>query len=186
MSEDTHEKAQKEFFAKDEIFFPDLTELWKEFYFKNENSWAEVLKEVITKDTFVHMLDKTLDSHLSNEKLMRQNMDKYFEQSPFPSKKDIARLAEMIVSVEEKVEVLDDQLVDAVKSMANGMLAMAEAQKRSREEIVALRQDIADLSKKLAPLDNEIKNTPEEPRAKKSSQSKGKKKHANSAGELIL
>ncbi|PKM76059.1 MAG: hypothetical protein CVU90_14385 [Firmicutes bacterium HGW-Firmicutes-15] len=185
MSEDSQKNAQKEFFSKDEIYFPDLVELWKEFYFKNENSWAEVLKEVITKDTFVYMLDKTLDSHLSNEKLIRQNMDKYFERSAFPSKKDIARVAEMIISVEEKVELLEDQLVDSVKSMADSMLAMAEAQKRSREEIAALRKDIADLNKKLAQPDKEVNNAPKEPRTKKAPQAKTKKKETNSAGELI-
>jgi polyhydroxyalkanoic acid synthase PhaR subunit len=185
MSEDTSNKSEKEVFTKDEIYFPDLVELWKEYYFKNENSWAEVLKEVITKDTFVNMLDKTLDTHLSNEKLIRQNMDKYFERSAFPSKKDIARVAEMIISVEEKVEGLEDQLVDAVKSMANGMIAMAEAQKKSRDEIVALRKDIADLNEKLTPLDKDVIIASKEPRAKKSSRPKSKQKETNLDGELI-
>ena len=175
MSEDT----------KDEIYFPDLIELWKEYYFKNENSWGEVIKEYITKETFVYMLDKTLDHYLSNEKIMRQNMDKYFERSSFPSKKDIARVAEMVIAVEEKVEVLDDQLVEAVKSMADSMLAMAEAQKRSREELVALRKDIANLSKKMAPPAKKASNTPKEPPAKKSSPSKTKKKETVSGDELI-
>ena len=184
MSEDTNKNTEKVFFTKDEIYFPDLIELWKEFYFKNENSWGEVIKEFITKETFVCMLDKTLDHYLSNEKLLRQNMDKYFERSAFPSKKDIARVAEMVIAVEEKVEVLDDQLVEAVKSMADSMLAMAEAQKRSREEIVALRKDIANLNKKMNPPAKKAGNTPKE-QAKKASPSKTKKKEKGSNDELI-
>jgi predicted nucleic acid-binding Zn-ribbon protein len=112
-------------------------------------------------------------------------MDKYFERSAFPSKKDIARVAEMIISVEEKVEGLEDQLVDAVKSMANGMIAMAEAQKKSRDEIVALRKDIADLNEKLTPLDKDVIIASKEPRAKKSSRPKSKQKETNLDGELI-
>ncbi len=176
MSEDTN---------KDEIYFPDLIELWKEFYFKNENSWGEVIKEFITKETFVYMLDKTLDHYLSNEKIIRQNMDKYFERSAFPSKKDIARVAEMVIAVEEKVEVLDDQLVGAVKSMADSMLVMAEAQKKSREEIVALRKDIANLIKKMDPPAKKVSNVPKETQIKKTSPSKTKKKETVSGDELI-
>lgn len=185
MSEDTNKNSEKVFFTKDEIYFPDLIELWKEFYFKNENSWGEVIKEFISKETFVSMLDKTLDHYLSNEKMLRQNMDKYFERSAFPSKKDIARVAEMVIAVEEKVEVLDDQLVEAVKSMADSMLAMAEAQKRSRDEIVALRKDIANLNRKMDPPGKKASNAPKEPPAKKASPSKTKKKETGSVDELI-
>jgi len=188
MSEDTGKT--------NEIIFPDLVELWKELYFKNESSWGEEFKEFITKETFVYLLDKTLDHYLSNEKVIRQNMDKYLDRSSFPSKKDIARVAEMVISVEDKVEVLDFELVQAVKSMADSMLNMADAQKKAKDELSALRKDIADLNKKIDRLDKKAANPPKtthisksagipkEPEVKSSS-TKNKKKERGSSEELI-
>jgi len=175
MSED-NKNADKEPSTKDEIYFPDLAALYKELYVLNENTWAEVFKNIITKDTFVQTLDKTLDNYLSNEKIIRQNVDKFMERSAFPSKKDIARIAELIIAVEEKVEVLDYQLVDAVKSMADSMLAMVEAQKKTREEMTALRMDILTLKKNIEGSDKKTNDAPIEPVAKTTTPSKSSKK----------
>ncbi|MDD4802373.1 MAG: hypothetical protein PHF24_05460 [Syntrophomonas sp.] len=181
MSEDGNKDSTTN---KEEIYFPDLIELWKEFYFKNENSWSEVIKDYISQDTFVSMLDKTLDHYLNNEKIMRQNMDKYFERSAFPSKKDIARIAEMVIAVEEKVEVLDYQFVTAFNKMADSMLSMADSQKKISAGIDLMRQDIAIMNTKIEQL--EKKTIPAKNTTKKSAPSKTKKKDAGSESELNL
>ncbi len=161
------------------IYFPDFVTLYQELYTISENSWAEVFKNIITKDTFVQTLDSTLDNYLSNEKIIRQNMDKYFERSAFPSKKDIARIAELVIAVEEKVEVLDYQLVDAVKSMADSMLAMAEAQKKTREEIAELRKVILNLNTRVEETHKKPNDAPLKPVTPKTTPSKSPKKPTN-------
>ena len=168
--------ADKQTISKDEIFIPDLVNLYKELYTINENSWAEVVKNIITKDTFVQTLDNTLDNYFSNENIIRQNMDKLFERRAFPSKKDIARIAELIIAVEEKVEFLDYQLVDAVKSMADSMGVMADVQKKTSEDVAALRKDILNLNKNVADSEKKPNDVPVEPVSQKAIPSRSGKK----------
>jgi polyhydroxyalkanoic acid synthase PhaR subunit len=94
---------------KEKIHMPDFAELWKEMYFKTETAWADAFKELISTQTFVGIINKALEQNLSNENVTRQMVDKYMEISPVPSKKDIARVAELVISLEEKIDQLEYQ-----------------------------------------------------------------------------
>lgn len=135
--------------AGNKIIFPDITELWKEMYFKTEGAWADAFKEFVSTDTFVKMLDQTLNQHLSLEKTSRQNVDKLFELSAAPSKKDLARIAELVISVEEKVDNLDYQLLDNVSRMADGLLAMSGLMEKNQQQFAALNAQNTELYEKI-------------------------------------
>src|SRR5919202_1314020 len=68
---------------------PDPFELWRQIYETNERAWNTVL---------------------SAQKTVRDNMRLYLEQINLPTREDIARLGELIVALEEKVDQLDDRL----------------------------------------------------------------------------
>lgn len=115
------------------IVFPDFPELWKELYFKTETAWADAFKDFVSTDTFVKMLDQNLTQHLSNEKINSQTIDKLFEFSAAPSKKDLARIAELVISVEEKVDNLDYQIVDNMNTMADSLLMMSDLMEKNQQ-----------------------------------------------------
>ena len=123
MSEQASQKGQAE---DKNIIFPDYLELWKEMYFKTEKALSESFNEYVTTATFSQMLNKTIEQQLSMEKMNRQNSEKLLEYSIIPSKKDISRIAELVISVEEKVDALDYQLVENVRRMADNMLSMVD------------------------------------------------------------
>lgn len=134
------------------IIFSDFTELWKELYFKNEGAWANAFKELVSTETFVKMLDQTLTQHLSLEKITRQNMNKLFELSSVPSKKDLARIAELVISVEEKVDNLDYQLLDNINRMADSLLTLTGLLEKNQQQFTAMNRQNSELNKQLAEL----------------------------------
>ena len=102
--------------VKNDIQIPDMAELWKEMYFTTEGDWAKTMKSFISTETFVAMLDKTLEQYLAMSKISRQQMDKFSEKGVVPSKKDIARVAELVISLEEKIDMMEFQFFDNFKS----------------------------------------------------------------------
>lgn len=152
---------------KEEINVPDFTELWKEIYFNTEAAWAEIFKELISTQAFVSFLNKSLESNLAYEKITRQTVDKYMEMSPVPSKKDIARVAELVISLEEKFDGIEFQFNHTISNMADSLLKMVEYQATIRDELLNLRQDLNKLEKKLETVNKKITTLKKEERTTK-------------------
>lgn len=150
MSEDVKDSRKQK---KEEVLMPDFSDLWKEMYFRMEETWANAVKEVISTKTFVDYLDKVLEYNLSSEKVLRQSLDRYAESVPIPTKKDISRLAELIISMEEKVDNLEFQLVQNIETMADSLLKMVKVQEKMQEEIINIREDINSVKLKIAGLE---------------------------------
>ena len=164
--------------SREEIHIPDFTEMWKEMYFKTESAWAEAFKEMISTQTFVGFIINSLDQHLSNEKVARQLVDKYMENSPVPSKKDISRVAELVISLEEKIDAVEFQFTQTMVSMADSLLKMADHQAAVKSELTSLRQDLSQIEKKLDSINKRAVPSGKEPGAAK------KKTKPAGAGEL--
>src|SRR5437016_8502093 len=88
----------------------DPFELWRQIYETNERAWSAVLERTVNNPAFAESTGKILETFLSAQKTVRENMRSYLEQINLPTREDIARLGELIVSLEEKVDQLDDRL----------------------------------------------------------------------------
>ncbi len=51
-----------------------------------------------------------LETFVAAQKTVRDNMRSYLEQINLPTREDIARLGELVLALEEKVDQLDDRL----------------------------------------------------------------------------
>jgi polyhydroxyalkanoic acid synthase PhaR subunit len=89
---------------------PDPFELWRQIYETNERAWNTVLERTVSNPAFAESSGKILETFLSAQKTVRDNMRSYLEQINLPTREDIARLGELIVALEEKVDQLDDRL----------------------------------------------------------------------------
>ena len=89
---------------------PDPFELWRQIYETNERAWNAVLERTVNNPNFAESSAKILETFLSAQKTVRDNMRSYLEQINLPTREDIARLGELIVALEEKVDQLDDRL----------------------------------------------------------------------------
>src|SRR5947208_10706948 len=89
---------------------PDPFELWRQIYDTNERAWNAILERTVNNPAFAESSGKILETFLSAQKTVRDNMRSYLEQVNLPTREDIARLGELIISLEEKVDQLDDRL----------------------------------------------------------------------------
>ncbi|MDD3307899.1 MAG: hypothetical protein PHO29_12490 [Acetobacterium sp.] len=136
------------------IQMPDFAEVWKEMYFSNENDWARALKGFIATETFVSLLDKTLEQYLAYNKVSRQQMEKLAEKGINPTKKDVARVAELVISIEEKIDMIEFQMFDNFRKITDSLLKMVDYQGKVKEEIALLKQEMALINSKLDKLDD--------------------------------
>jgi len=164
---------------REEILMPDFSDLWKEMYFKMEETWANAVKEVISTKTFVDYLDKVLEYNLNTEKVIRQSLDKYMEHAPVPSKKDVARVAELVISMEEKIDVLEFEFLHNFESMAESLLKMVKMQEKIQEEIGALKEEVKSLMGKLTEIEARLAGDREDKKAKTSRRNEKKAEKDN-------
>ncbi|HRX22264.1 MAG TPA: hypothetical protein P5273_11185 [Syntrophomonadaceae bacterium] len=162
---------------KEKIHMPDFAELWKEMYFKTETAWADAFKELISTQTFVGIINKALEQNLSNENVTRQMVDKYMEISPVPSKKDIARVAELVISLEEKIDQLEYQFSQTMGKMADSLIKMADHQASLKEELHSLQQSLTKVEKKLETVNKKV-NAPKKEKSAAKEKPTSKKKEA--------
>jgi hypothetical protein len=89
---------------------PDPFAIWRQAYEQAEKGWTQALEQVTGTDAFSQNLGQSLDSYLSFQKLMRDSMQTYLETMNLPTRNDIARLGELIVNLEGKIDDLDDRV----------------------------------------------------------------------------
>ncbi|HBQ27101.1 MAG TPA: hypothetical protein DD791_11960 [Syntrophomonas sp.] len=147
---------QKQAEAKTNVSMPDIVELWKELYFNAEESWADATKELITSKGFIQVLDQIRDQYLSFHKVSQQNIDQYLEANPLPSKKDIARIAELIIGLEDKVDNFDLNFSNNILKITSSMIKLVEFQELMKQEIAELKQQTASINKKLDTINRKL------------------------------
>ncbi len=91
----------------------DPFELWRHVYEANERAWSSALEQTMARPEFSESSGRILESMLAAQKAVRDNMRSYLEAMNIPTREDIARLGELVVGLEEKI----DQVVDRLDSV---------------------------------------------------------------------
>ena len=89
---------------------PNPFELWRQIYETNERAWNAVLERTMATPAFAESSGKFLETFLAAQKTVRDNMRSYLEAINVPTREDIARLGELVIHLEEKIDQLDDRL----------------------------------------------------------------------------
>jgi polyhydroxyalkanoic acid synthase PhaR subunit len=87
----------------------DAFDLWKQIYEANERAWNGALEQAMSTPAFAESQGKLLETLLNAQKIVRDQMRAYQEALNVPTREDIARLGELIVGLEEKIDQLDDR-----------------------------------------------------------------------------
>jgi Collagen triple helix repeat (20 copies)/Poly(R)-hydroxyalkanoic acid synthase subunit (PHA_synth_III_E) len=88
----------------------DPFETWRQLYEANERAWTTAIGEAMESPEFAESSGKMLETMLAAQKSVRENMRTYLETMNVPTREDIARLGELIVGLEEKVDQVTDRL----------------------------------------------------------------------------
>jgi polyhydroxyalkanoic acid synthase PhaR subunit len=89
---------------------PDAFEIWRQLYDANEQAWSAALEQAMGSREFGESSGKLLETLLAAQKSVRESMRTYLETMNVPTREDIARLGELVVGLEEKVDQLGDRL----------------------------------------------------------------------------
>jgi polyhydroxyalkanoic acid synthase PhaR subunit len=92
----------------------DPFEMWRQLYDANERAWTSAIEQAMGRPEFSESSGRMLESVLAAQKAVRENMRTYLETINVPTREDIARLGELVVGLEEKV----DQVLDRLDEMA--------------------------------------------------------------------
>jgi polyhydroxyalkanoic acid synthase PhaR subunit len=101
----------------------DPFETWRQLYDANERAWSSALEQAMGSPEFSESSGKVLETMLAAQKAVRTNMRNYLESMNVPTREDIARLGELVVGLEEKVDQVADRL-DAIEAAVRVAPAM--------------------------------------------------------------
>ena len=98
---------------------------YKQWYDSISESWSKVVGDLIGTEEFTKASSEFLKNYLNFVKSSRRMNEEYFKNLQIPTLSDIARVAELIVLLEDKV----DKIEDAVEGLSDnfGQLATNES-----------------------------------------------------------
>jgi polyhydroxyalkanoic acid synthase PhaR subunit len=82
----------------------------KHWYDTSGEKWSKVFGDAIGTERFVEAMSYILESYTSFSRMFRQASEAYFSNLQLPTRSDIARLAGLVVNLEEKVDRIEDFL----------------------------------------------------------------------------
>jgi polyhydroxyalkanoic acid synthase PhaR subunit len=92
--------------------------LWKQWYEQNEKAWGRSVAQATGTEAFAEMQGKLLESFLAFQKTVRDASRAQLEALGLPTRDDIARLGEIVLGLEEKIDQLADRLAPPSPSAA--------------------------------------------------------------------
>ncbi len=113
---------------------------FKQWYDSTSVEWAKAVDDVIGTEKFIEISSQFLEAYASFTKASRLASEDYFNQFQIPTRSDIARVAELVVGLEEKV----DQIEDAFENFIDG-----HAQVATNEAVGALESRLDRVESKL-------------------------------------
>jgi hypothetical protein len=92
----------------------DPFEVWRDMFDASERAWTGALEEAMSGPEYDEASGKLLETMLAAQKSVRNNMRTYLETMNVPTREDIARLGELVIGLEEKIDQLTDRF-DAIE-----------------------------------------------------------------------
>jgi polyhydroxyalkanoic acid synthase PhaR subunit len=91
----------------------DLYALWRQLYDANEKVWSQATGEFMESPAFAQWQGRMLETFLAFQKTWKDSATAQLQAANIPTRDDIARLGELILGLEEKVDQLADRIAAA-------------------------------------------------------------------------
>lgn len=143
---------------------------FKQWYDATSESWAKVVGDISGSDRFMQAASQFLESYASFVRASRRASEEYFGHLlQLSTRSDIARVAELVINVENKVDKLDEAFEDfedsnaqstattndAIAGMA-GRLDSAEHGFEALPEVLQKLANVEKLEKRLDKLESKL------------------------------
>jgi polyhydroxyalkanoic acid synthase PhaR subunit len=118
---------------------PHPFEIFKQTYDRAAESWAKSMEQFISTEEFASAAGAVMERYANVQEAMRKAAEASFEQLPVPSKEDMARVAQLVINVERKLDEVTDS-VFALQDRLDGQEPPALPEPPSPEAIAAAVQ----------------------------------------------
>lgn len=108
--------------------------MWKDMYEHTEKAWNDVIQDTLGKESFSEGLGQIQSNYLQYQETFSNLTEVYFKQVNIPTRDEIANVASLVISLEDKVDNIDDQLYENSETVS--------------KEINQLKRTISNLEKK--------------------------------------
>ncbi len=115
----------------------DPYKMWKNLYFSTEETLSSAVKKSVNTGDFANGIDFILNSYLQYLKMQNEFLARYMKDSPFSSKQDVARVAELVVSLENKLDSLEGECEEKLTDIENNTRLLAEQLAKQPENVTA-------------------------------------------------
>jgi len=88
----------------------DLYALWRQLYDANEKVWSQATGEFMESQAFAQWQGRMLETFLALQKTWKDSATAQLQAANIPTRDDIARLGELILGLEEKIDQLADRV----------------------------------------------------------------------------
>jgi polyhydroxyalkanoic acid synthase PhaR subunit len=93
----------------------------KQWYDATSETWAKVIGDIIGTDRFMESAKEFTESYTSFYRTFRRANEEFFRNLQLPTRSDIARVAELVIGLEDKVELIQDTLEDFEDNFAKAI-----------------------------------------------------------------
>ena len=114
----------------------DLYAMWRQLYDSNEKVWSQASNEYMDSPAFAQWQGRMLETFLGFQKALKDSATAHLQAANIPTRDDIARLGELILGLEEKV----DQLVDRMPAQTRREAPASPPQPRRAPRATAARR----------------------------------------------
>lgn len=126
MMEETQSKLQA-----GNIPYSEPFTFFRDWYNATSDTWAKMIEQYIGSEQFMDSATPFLESYASFFKTFRRANEEFFKNLQLPTRSDIARIAELVIALEEKVDRIDDTLDEAasnadIQTMQSAVEVIAE------------------------------------------------------------
>jgi polyhydroxyalkanoic acid synthase PhaR subunit len=88
----------------------DPLALFQRWYEANSEAWARAAEGMIGSEAFMQATSRFLDAYVSGYRAVRQASEHYLRNAQLPARADVARVAGLVVALEEKVDRIEEAL----------------------------------------------------------------------------
>jgi len=106
-----------------EIRSTDPFTFFKQWYDAMSETWSQVVGDVISSERFMEANRQFIEAYTNAVRMSNRVNEEALKNLQIPTRSDIARVAELVVSLEEKVDTIDDAFEgfeDSYSKMATG------------------------------------------------------------------
>jgi polyhydroxyalkanoic acid synthase PhaR subunit len=119
------------------IQVPNPFELWKEAFLMTENMMTASLKKSVGTKSFASGVEIVLNSYLQYYKMYSEWSEDLVKKLPFATREDVSRIAELVISLEDKFDHLETDFFEYVSKEEDSKQTLINSMKNTEQEIIS-------------------------------------------------